>query len=467
MPCLGLLLVHQMRFLPTGEFTTAEWIRNFTSVGYVLFGFALFYRLVCVIVLDWVVGSLKKQPLPVIIENLFGIATAIVAVLVAANLLFEGAIAYILTLSSIIGVVIGLALRPIILDVFSGVSTNLDAAFQIGDWVEVHESAEKPGYAGFVEQINWRTMLIRTKTGNYLICPNSLISTAMITNYSRPYRFSRFEVTIKLPAYVDIQQARRVLQLAIDATKNASTGPCPEMPIDVYVLDLKEAAVHYLIRYWIDRGIHSHKGSRHRILQSVMQHLNTAGIPLAEDIILNLDREDLVGRGKLMSQADIFSRIELLRGISEDSIRLMAEACQEIVIQAGERIVNQGEEGDDMFVLVEGGVEVIVDIEGREVVVDSMQAGDYFGEMSLLTGSPRTATVQTLTKCRIYKVSRETMQRLIDRDSACLDVLSNNLAERNLNRSTKAQSAKEGFSAKQKKSIAASILAKMQAVFSQ
>lgn len=465
LPLLGIVLVYLFSQADPRGVLTEAWIRKIAAAAYVYLCFSLIYQLFCVLILDLLLGTFKHRPTPGIVKNIIWIAGVILSTVIVLDLLFPSAITYILTLSGVIGVVVGLALRPIILDIFSGVGTHLDAAFQIGDWVEVHESVDKPGYSGFIEEINWRTMLIRTKAGNYLICPNSRISTSLITNYSRPNRFSRFEISLKLPTEIDTKRALRLLQTAVDATRNHELGPCPEMEIQVYVQELKEAAVYYMVRYWIDRGQHSYRGSRHRIFQSIQHHLEMAGIPLAEDIFLNRTTSDIVHRGEKPALATIFAKLELFRGMTPEVIERIAEQSVEDRYSSGDTVITQGEEDDDMFVILEGGVDVVVDVEGSEVVVDEMRAGDYFGEMSLLTDSPRTATIRARSECRLRSVSRAAIKQLIDTDRSILPLLSENLAERNLNRSQKVETAKGALERDQKKSLTLRLLEKMKLVF--
>jgi CRP-like cAMP-binding protein len=94
-----------------------------------------------------------------------------------------------------------------------------------------------------------------------------------------------------------------------------------------------------------------------------------------------------------------------------------------------------------------------------------MQAGDYFGEMSLLTGEARTATIRAATACACYRLGREAIAPLLDSDPALMDLLSRNLAERNLSRVAKAAESDEGCPQQKSESLAAALLGKMGSIF--
>ncbi len=78
----------------------------------------------------------------------------------------------------------------------------------------------------------------------------------------------------------------------------------------------------------------------------------------------------------------------------------------------GELVVEEGEPGDHMFVIVEGEVKVILERGKKEIVLATLGRGNFFGEMSLFGGNPRSATVQALTDLKLLKITREDINRL-------------------------------------------------------
>ena len=221
------------------------------SVGYILLGIGLAYRLICSFALDLLMARATGRQVPKILKHLIGIAAAVLAILLSVNVIYSGALTSLIALSSVIAVVIGLALRPIILDIFSGLSANLDAAFHIGDWIEISGRNGSSGYTGWVEEINWRTTHLKTRSGNLVICPNSMISTAIITNFSRPSGFSRFHIEVELPPEIDPERARRILLSAVQATLDMENGPSSAKAPDVLITELEASGVEYKIRFWL------------------------------------------------------------------------------------------------------------------------------------------------------------------------------------------------------------------------
>jgi small-conductance mechanosensitive channel/CRP-like cAMP-binding protein len=464
-PTAGLCLVAFLDSRIRSGAITLEHADKAVAIGYILLGIALAYRLVCEVLFDLVLTRASGRQIPKILKHLIGIATVLLAALLTVNVLHPGAFASLLTLSSVIAVVIGLALRPIILDIFSGVSANLDAAFRIGDWIEITRRGGAASHTGWVEEINWRTTHLRTRSGNLVVCPNSTLSTAIITNFSRPSRLSRYELRVKLPPELDPDRARRVLLAATRATLDRDGGPSSDSAPDVLITAMEASGVQYVVRFWLDPAKHSADSAVHTVARSVLHHLQFAGIPLSEKVVLHRDSRVILDPARPAARAEVLAKAALFSGVRPEALGQLAAAVRLAPFEQGDTLIRQGDTDHDLFLLVEGGVDVLVQVDGREVSVARMQAGDYFGEMSLLTGEARSATIRATTGGAAYRLGREAIAPLLESDSALMDLLSRNLAERNLSRRAKAAEA-HGESPEQKQeSLATVLLGKMMAIF--
>jgi CRP-like cAMP-binding protein len=154
----------------------------------------------------------------------------------------------------------------------------------------------------------------------------------------------------------------------------------------------------------------------HTVITNVLRHLHQAGISLAyekHDIFYaempprQLDR--------MNDRAALVQRIEIFSGLQQEETARLAARIKERRFGSGSAIVNQGDPGDSMFVLVEGLLEVRSDLENgrKQVRVKSLEPGEFFGEMSLLTGEPRAATVAALTDTVVYEIGKEDLESLL------------------------------------------------------
>ena len=82
----------------------------------------------------------------------------------------------------------------------------------------------------------------------------------------------------------------------------------------------------------------------------------------------------------------------------------------------GEIVIRQGEEGNCMYVILEGKVEVLSETDGKLVRLAVLERGDFFGEMAIFHSEVRTATVRTITETRLLTIDKKAFLRRIEDD---------------------------------------------------
>ncbi len=109
------------------------------------------------------------------------------------------------------------------------------------------------------------------------------------------------------------------------------------------------------------------------------------------------------------SKVDLLKRIPLFAGCSRAELEAVCRVADELRFPAGRVLMRQGSPGRELVVLVEG--EVIVERDGATIAV--RRDGDYVGELALVTGRPRTATVTAATDLRALVLDRTSFERLL------------------------------------------------------
>lgn len=165
--------------------------------------------------------------------------------------------------------------------------------------------------------------------------------------------------------------------------------------------------------------------------------LRTAGLSLprrnADGIdatTLQLSLKSVQGRAKILAATDLF------RDLTHEEIRELASNLEERPFRQGETVIRQGDEGDTMFVLADGQMEVIVEgnADRPEVRIARAEPGEVLGEMSLLTGEKRSATVIARSHVLAYEIDRELMSGLFAKRPQVAMAVSTVVAERKLQR---------------------------------
>ena len=103
-------------------------------------------------------------------------------------------------------------------------------------------------------------------------------------------------------------------------------------------------------------------------------------------------------------------RVPLFSGFDEDELRRVAELSRIAEAPAGTVVTQIGEPGDAFFIIIDGSVAVRTPVGAG----NQLQPGDFFGEMSLLDGEPRSATIVATTDLRLLIVDRTQFWRLLD-----------------------------------------------------
>ena len=249
-----------------------------------------------VFVWDGVIAGISGRPVPRLPKDFTGMIFFGIAIMGVLATVFDKSITGIWATSGVFGVVLGIALRNVILDVFIGLSMHVEQSFRIGDWVMVHQNRRETHIVGQVIEINWRTTRLKTTEKNMIVVPNSKMGEAVLTNYMQPKPYFRIDLEFVLDYAVPPNRAIRLLTGAVKSLTDDTRildHPEPEVRLD-------EALSHgqkYEVRFFILPTGVSPKESRHLVNRRVLEHLSRAGVsPSMEKEIVYVEKNK--GKGK-------------------------------------------------------------------------------------------------------------------------------------------------------------------------
>ena len=318
-----------------------------------------------------------------------------------------------LTTSAVGAVVVGFALQDTLGNLFAGLAIQIEKPFRVGHWVQI---ADREGQ---VQEITWRATKLRTKAGQFLIVPNSVISKEPLLNYSEPTVPTRIEVEIGASYSSPPNLVKQAIHEAIANAPLAMRTPEPQVLVKAF----GSSSIDYVAQFWIeDYAID--RSARDQVRTNLWYTFRRHDIEIPFPIQVEYSREEEPRRPtpQIAEAAALLGGLDLFKTLDVDARYALSKAVSEHLFAAGEAIVRQNADGDSMFVLLQGQARVVIEPSGQEVAV--IPAGGFFGEMSMLTGDRRTATVRAITDARVLEIAANEFRSLAAAHPGLIDHIS-------------------------------------------
>jgi small-conductance mechanosensitive channel/CRP-like cAMP-binding protein len=420
---------------------------------------------------DGVIARIARRPVPSLLKSVSSAVLLTLALTGIVAIVLDRDVTGIWATSGAIGLVLGFALRSVIQDIFSGIFMNIDGSIKAGDWVALHHQSLQKEVYGRVLEIAWRTCRVQLENNNVIVVPNGMLGTMAVTNFAHADHTSRLETEIVLDFDVPPERARRILLSGAHAAIG-TRGVLADPPPAVMVGEPTDRGITYKVRFWGKVSENSPSKMIDSVMTELLGQLRIAGLTPAfpkEDITFEPRPKRLLEHERVADRVEVLSRIELFgRSLEPAELEALATGLAVESWMPGAALVRQGAAGDSLFVVVEGTLEVRVDREdgGGTVVVNRVVPGEIFGEMSLLTGEPRSATVVAVTSVLAYEVRQEHVEALLSARPAIAEQMSALVAEHRVrtDAATRVASTAERHQARLR--LKEQILVKMQAAFS-
>jgi small-conductance mechanosensitive channel/CRP-like cAMP-binding protein len=405
---------------------------------------------------------------PKLLRQLSALIVYIGALIGITGFVFAQSVTALVTTSSAVGLLIGFAVRSLILDAFSGIAINLEQPFRIGNFIQIRGRGPEP-IMGLVQEVNWRTTRLLTLENDIIVIPNGMLAESVILNRSAPNTTCWFEHNITLDFAVPPERALRVLTSATDMTVASGSAMAQPEP-KIFINNIDENGVHYRINYAIDPTKQSPRRAKHALLRHVLDSLRHAGLSPAvssQDLFIGRQPERLLDFDNLAHRAALLRRVALFAEFDQAALDLLARQAQVRMVAAGEVVIEQDDDkGNSMFVVVEGALGVRVrGADGVLREVGHLQPGAFFGEMSALTGAKRSATVHAIGEAVLYEITKEHIASLLDSNPGIAGILSRTVAERQMRNSAAAAQLPAEARGEQQKNLVEQMMRSMTTFF--
>lgn len=320
--------------------------------------------------------------------------------------------------SAVAAAVLGFALQETLGNAFAGLAIQTEKPFRVGHWVTV------AGNDGRVVEVTWRATKIRTKAGNLVTLPNNVVAREAITNYTEPTAPTRIFVEVGATYSAPPNEVREALFAAVRRAPYVLDTPKP----DVLLWEFAGSAITYRIRFWIDE-FDKDEIAKDGVRRNIYYEFSRRNIEIPWPIQIEYSREEVREdpEKRIDRYAAIIAKVDVLAALFVEGRRALAQGAAERLFGDGEVVVREGDPGTSMFIVCRGEVAVTI-ANGHEVA--RIRTGGYFGEMSLLTGEPRTATVTARGDCTVLEISAEVFREYVTGHPEVIDHLASAAATR-------------------------------------
>ncbi|MBQ8651386.1 MAG: mechanosensitive ion channel family protein [Alphaproteobacteria bacterium] len=329
--------------------------------------------------------------------------------------------------------------QDMVKDLFAGFAIAFQDDFRVGDWVKFPD-----GTIAKIIKLKLTGVDLWLLNGTQLYVSNHLFSEQPMINLNQPDRHFGDGITVTIEHKVPVESARRILEAAV---LRAPTIATPNILVAAESIAFN--GVVFAIFYDVP-DYHMMRRVRHQVISSVISHLRRHNIKVCEIAaqynVSNIDPKTIIPIQEecVTTSLNSLQMCGLLNGCSREVQIEFSSKMKRKSFKAGSTVCNEGDDGNSMFIIAEGVVDVykkmniekdgqnIEHLENVEMLVD----GEYFGEMSILRNEPRAATIIAKTDLVLFEVERETIKEFAIKYNDFAEKLSIAMTERDIDNIT-------------------------------
>jgi len=385
-------------------------------------------NLIRIVIFPVALRWIRLEPPPIAQDLLVGLAYVAIAILILSRSGID--LHGIIATSAVITAIIGFSLQDTLGNIMGGMALQMEHHIRVGDWIRVDD------LEGKVKQIRWRQTSVETRNWDTMVIPNSALMKTKVTLLGRRAgspRQRRQWVHFR----VDLSHSPTKVIRVVEATVQAEISPCiaAEPKANCIVTDFKDGDAVYAVRYWLT-DLSEADPTDSLIRRRIHAALCRANIPIApptQSIRLTEENESTRAREQneeMHRRIGMLSKLDLFQPLTEDERRELVAGLIKAPFVQGEAITRQGAQAHWLYIILDGEAEVEVSVEGQAHHVATLREGEFFGEIGMMTGEPRRATVNARTDVTCYRLGKEPFEDILRRRPEIAEQMSVILARR-------------------------------------
>jgi small-conductance mechanosensitive channel/CRP-like cAMP-binding protein len=352
--------------------------------------------------LSWRHRSSRQSKL---FSDLSAAAIFLVTGFIILNSVFDVPVRGLLATSGVLAIVLGLALQNTLSDVFSGIAVDIESPFGIGEDIELDGKT-----SGQVIEVNWRSIHIQTDTGDVAIVPNTLVAKSQIVNRSRPTPRRSGSVSVTCANVISPEQILELLRQAALLCPLVLQDP----KASICIVDIGAKRMTYAISFFVSAS--SQLGAaKSQLFENIHRQLQFSNLltppQRSPDAVDDSPEQSFVTPEQMLLATALFACM------SAEMIGSLAKSVVARRLDPGQALFKQGDSDASLFMIAFGLLEVTTkQAQGESLSLGYLGAGEFIGEVALVTGEAYAVTATARAHCLVYAVSPAALIPMIKGD---------------------------------------------------
>ena len=329
-----------------------------------------------------------------------------------------------------LGVGIGLGFQNITKNFISGLNVLIERPIKIGDFIELENNL------GFVEEIGLRSTRIRTLRDSHVIIPNGMLIEGKIHNLS----YDNFQGRIEVDIFVSDDSDPVLVTEAILMSAYMEPAVLREPPPKVLFLGFQDNAFKFQLWVWVNeiynepiyisslRFIIQHNLDKQGILipwdhfNIYLHHpQNSQNLESSQNTVLHGLKNHESISNKPLSARDLLRQVTYFENFTDVELRKLIEVGYRKRLKQLEFLFHEGDPGDTFYIILSGSVEVFVEKINKHLT--TLKAGKFFGELALMLGIPRTASVRAIEDTILFAIHKKGFEKILHENPELAEVI--------------------------------------------
>jgi CRP-like cAMP-binding protein/small-conductance mechanosensitive channel len=335
----------------------------------------------------------------------------------------------IVTTSAALTAILAFAMQETLGNILGGLALQADNSVKLGDWIAVEN------VRGKVVEVRWRYTALLTAAGEMVVLPNSLLMKAkVIVVSSASFPTARRSVGFAVPNTIAPHEVIAAVEQALRGTVMTHVAHTPAP--DCVAAEYSGGVINYAVRYWLLDQLHD-AAADSVVRLHIYSVLQRNDFPLARplmDVRMEADpdgRSEAARAEETARRVAVLANVPLFSTLQDDELSTIAGRLKVTPFLKNDVMTRQGAVAHWLYVLTSGEADVwYEDAAGARSLVGSIAPGEVFGEMGMMTGAPRAATVAARSDAVCYRIDKACFEGVLRARPALAEELAALMAAR-------------------------------------